>query len=57
MRAQVRSAANVVVDAVVGHLRNYAVEHSLDPMVVPDITRTFFVVSGMETQWAGHLDL
>jgi hypothetical protein len=55
IRERVRTAANVVVDAVVENLRKYALEHSLEPLDVPDITKTFIVVSRIETSRTGRL--
>jgi hypothetical protein len=48
IQERLRSAANVVVDAVVKRLRLYALEHALEPLAVPDMTRKFTVVSDME---------
>jgi hypothetical protein len=48
IRERIRSAANIVVDAVVDRLRKYALEHSLEPLAVPDMTQKFTVVSHME---------
>ncbi|PNF39129.1 hypothetical protein B7P43_G01348 [Cryptotermes secundus] len=51
IRERIRSAANVFVDAVVERLRKYALEHSLEPLAVPDLTRKFTVtIFGAEAE-------
>jgi hypothetical protein len=39
------NAANPIVDTVLELLKKYVVNHSLDPVAVPDMTQKFNVVS------------
>ncbi|PSN29168.1 hypothetical protein C0J52_28311, partial [Blattella germanica] len=53
---RVKSQANNVVDAVVELLKKYALEHSLEPMQIPDMHEDF-TISIFGIDFDGVLDL